>query len=117
MLVVAAIAAVLHIIQARAGRHWRLLWLPVVDWVVMLATVVPVYHVACLAAEAGVWVLESIAACMELDSVHYVIFGISPALRCGPGQPYRLAPRCTLRRCLTCLCCTHHASCHAATWQ
>lgn len=96
MLVVTAIAAVLHIIQARAGRHWRLLWLPVVDWVVMLATVVPVYHVACLAAEAGVWVLESIAACMELDSVHYVIFGISPALRCGPGNPTALhhAARC-----------------------
>lgn len=84
VIVVAAIAATVRIFEARGDHHWRLLCLPVVDWILMLAAVVPAYHLACLISDTAVAVLESITSCMELHNVHYVIFGMTPALRHAP---------------------------------
>lgn len=99
VLVVAAIAAALRFVEVRGDHHWHLLWLPAVDWVVMLAAVIPVYRAACVIAETVVWVFEGIATCMELDNFHYVLFGITPALRCA--APVHPSP-CT---CPACCCC------------
>lgn len=85
--VVVAIAATLHFFETRGGHRWRLLWLPVADWILMLAAVIPVYHLACLVSDTLVSILEAIAACMELDNVHYVIYGITPALRHASPSP------------------------------
>eukprot|EP00892_Ulva_mutabilis_P002525 jgi/Ulvmu1/12273/UM087_0007.1 len=81
VLSVATIAFVVRYFKARGRRAWHVLWLPVVDWIVLLAALIPAYHLACFLATAAISVAEALAACMELDDVHYVIFGITPALR------------------------------------
>lgn len=88
VLVLAAIAVALECVEAHrvtlGHPPLRLLWLPAADWMVMLAAIIPVFQAACVIAETVVWVFEGIAACMELDNVHYVLFGITPALRFAP---------------------------------
>lgn len=70
--------------QYHGSKGVKVAGIPLFLWLILAAVIFPCIHFARWAMDAFVTLLEAVAVRSGLTNVHYVLIGLSDALRCVP---------------------------------